>query len=454
MSGHTSLFACSIAGLGRKAMEATFPARLAHPFYCDHVLYHAYDRRPGPPFLRAWEFAGWPKESLSWRRGCYIHAGLSGTGPISIRGPEAKKYLQSILINSLEKFPVGSMKHAVMCTEDGLISAHGIIERKAEDHFESFAGGPPGPSLDTAAPFEVEIKRLDHYLFQIAGPTSLQVLEKAAGENLRDVRFLRFRDTRIKGIKTEVGRIGMTGGLAYELHGPIEEGPAIYDAVYQAGLELGIERLGWGTYLVNHVEGGFPQHTWTFVGAAPASVRLQLMTKRFEVSGSVDPTNTRARMRTPVEVRWHNMAKFDHDFIGREALAAEIAKPRRTTVTLRWNADDVIDTFASLLRPGVGYKPIDLPYAPQRWPMAHADHVLMEGREIGYSSGTIYSSGFREFLSLGCIDIGAARLGNEVVVQWGDHGGEIKNIRATVARFPYLADGRNSDLEVATISAG
>ena len=78
----------------------------------------------------------------------------------------------------------------------------------------------------------------------------------------------------------------------------------------------------------------------------------------------------------------------------------------------------------------------------------------MEGREIGYSSGTIYSSGFREFLPLGCIDIGAAQLGHEVVVQWGDHGGEIKNIRATVARFPYLADGRNSDLKVTTISAG
>jgi hypothetical protein len=29
------------------------------------------------------------------------------------------------------------MKHAVMCTEDGLIAAHGIIERKAEDEFES-----------------------------------------------------------------------------------------------------------------------------------------------------------------------------------------------------------------------------------------------------------------------------------------------------------------------------
>jgi vanillate/3-O-methylgallate O-demethylase len=40
------------------------------------------------------------------------------------------------------------------------------------------------------------------------------------------------------------------------------------------------------------------------------------------------------------------MAKFDHDFIGRETLAAEIAEPKRTTVTLRWNPGDVMNTFA------------------------------------------------------------------------------------------------------------
>jgi vanillate/3-O-methylgallate O-demethylase len=37
---------------------------------------------------------------------------------------------------------------------------------------------------------------------------------------------------------------------------------------------------------------------------------------------------------------------------GREALAAEIASPNRTTVTLRWDSDDVMDIYASLLRPG------------------------------------------------------------------------------------------------------
>jgi glycine cleavage system aminomethyltransferase T len=403
--------------------------------------------------LRAWEFAGWQKESLSWRTGCYIHAGLSGTGPISIRGPDAKQYLQRLVLNSLEKFPVGSMKHAVMCTEDGLIAAHGIVERKAEDHFESFAGGPPGAWMNRDVPFDVRIERLNHYLFQVAGPNALQVLEKAAGESLRDVRFLRFRDTRIAGLGTEIARIGMTGGLAYELHGPLEEGPAIYQAVLDAGRAFGIERLGWGTYLVNHVEGGFPQVTWTFVVAAPAPAERLAIMRQFEISGSVDPDDTRARMRTPVEVDWHGMARFDHDFIGRDALAAEMANPRRTTVTLRWRAEDVLDTYASLLRPGAPYKPVELPYAPQRWPMAHADHVLMDGRSVGFSSGTIYSAGFREFLSLGCLDLAAARLGTEVVVRWGDHGGPIKDIRATVARFPYLAEGRNSALDVAGLPA-
>jgi vanillate/3-O-methylgallate O-demethylase len=49
---------------------------------------------------------------------------------------------------------------------------------------------------------------------------------------------------------------------------------------------------------------------------------------------------------------------------------------------------------------------------------------------------------------MGCVDVDAAAIGTEVIVQWGDHGRRIKNVRATVARFPYLTEGRNSDLDV------
>jgi glycine cleavage system aminomethyltransferase T len=426
-------------------------APLPHHLYHSQVLYHAMGGfGGGSPVLRAWEFNGWQAESMSWKTSCYIHAGLSGP-VIRVMGPGAKNYLESLCLNSFAKFPIGTMKHAVMCNEHGLIAAHGIIERQSEEMFDAFAGAPPGMGRGHVVPSDVEINYIRRYLFQIAGPKSLQLLEKVTGESLSDIRFLHFRDSRINGLKTEVARIGMSGNLAYELHGPYDEGPAIYDAVFKAGEQFGLERLGWGTYLVNHVEGGFPQHTWTFRNAQPQA-GLPDLRLPFQVSGSVDPANTRARNRTPVEVRWENMAKFDHDFIGRPALQGEMAAPKRKTLMLRWNPQDVMDIYASLLRPGDAYKPLDLPYAPQRWPMAHADHILKDGRPIGYSSGTTYSYYFREVLSMGCLDLEASEIGTEVIVQWGDYGKTIKNVRATVARFPYLTEGRNSALDAAVVA--
>jgi hypothetical protein len=62
------------------------------------------------------------------------------------------------------------------------------------------------------------------------------------GEDLRDIGFLRVRNATINGKTVEVGRIGMSGNLAYELRGPLEDGPEIYDAVVRAGQDLGIRR--------------------------------------------------------------------------------------------------------------------------------------------------------------------------------------------------------------------
>ena len=157
----------------------------------------------------------------------------------------------------------------------------------------------------------------------------------------------------------------------------------------------------------------------------------------------------RARYRTPVEAGWGATVRLDHDFVGRAAVEAEMKVPRRVTVTLKWNADDVTDIFASLLRPGEEYKTIDLPTSPA-WNigfLAHADHVSADGEAIGFSSGTVYSYYFRCVLSMGCIDAAAANIGNEVIVQWGDFGGRIKKVRATVERYPYFVEGRNEAID-------
>jgi vanillate/3-O-methylgallate O-demethylase len=382
--------------------EGPFSELRGLPYYEEPTTYLILGNRPW-----AWEFNGWKPESMSWKKGCYIHGGLSDL-QINFTGPDIVPFFSSICTNSFARFPSGSMKHAVMCLENGLIATHGILQRNGEEEVRFFAAGPWPIYMLQKTSYRVKPQPCPSYLFQVAGPTSLDTLERATGESLRDIGFLKFRNSKIKGKTVEVGRIGMSGNLALELRGPLEEGPEIYDAVYHAGRDLGIQRLGFRTYLVNHVEGGFPQLNWTFLGAAgedrgfveamPLFARMAV-----NVSGSIDPANMRARYRTPIEVGWQKAVRFDHDFVGRKALEAEVANPRRTVVTLRWNAEDVIDIYASLLRPGEEYATIELPATPSwfRGVNAHADHILKDGREVGVSSGTIYSYYFREVLSMG-----------------------------------------------------
>ena len=44
--------------------------------------------------------------------------------------------------NYLSKFPVGAMRHAVMCNDEGLIASHGILQRNAEGQSRLFAAIP------------------------------------------------------------------------------------------------------------------------------------------------------------------------------------------------------------------------------------------------------------------------------------------------------------------------
>src|SRR5262249_10292514 len=82
----------------------------------------------------------------------------------------------------------------------------------------------------------------------------------------------------------------------------------------------------------------FPQIRWSFIPfpAVPDERASAFISKFLKFAGSVDPADLRARFRTPVEVGWHRMCKFDHDFLGRAALESEVANPKRTVVTLRW----------------------------------------------------------------------------------------------------------------------
>ena len=164
----------------------------------------------------------------------------------------------------------------------------------------------------------------------------------------------------------------------------------------------------------------------------------------FNIAGSFEAGDVSAWYRSPVELGWTKNIKFDHDFIGRAALEAEVAHPKRTMRTLVWNANDVIDVYASLYRQGEHYRFMEMP-RDQRGFM-YADKVLKNGDLVGVATSRGYSYYFRQMLSLCTIDVEWSEPGTEVVVVWGDPGESQKEIRATVAPAPYKKDNRRADV--------
>jgi glycine cleavage system aminomethyltransferase T len=128
----------------------------------------------------------------------------------------------------------------------------------------------------------------------------------------------------------------------------------------------------------------------------------------FNLAGSFEADDVGAWYRSPVELGWAKNIKFDHEFIGRQALEVEVARPKRTMKMLVWNADDVVDVFASLFRRGKPYHYMEIP-RDQRGFM-YADKVLKDGKLVGVATSRGYSYYFRQMLSLCVIDSTTANL--------------------------------------------
>ena len=82
------------------------------------------------------------------------------------------------------------------------------------------------------------------------------------------------------------------------------------------------------------------------------------------LGGSFYSKNIEDYYLTPYDLGYGPFVKFDHDFVGREALEKIAANPQRQKVTLVWNGDDVARVFRIAVHDaGDITKYIDLPLA-------------------------------------------------------------------------------------------
>ena len=144
--------------------------------------------------------------------------------------------------------------------------------------------------------------------------------------------------------------------------------------------------------------------------------------------------------------------KFDHDFIGREALEKIAAGPHRKKVTLALDSQDVARVFSSAFQKGDRAKYFEFPSAV--YSMHPYDSVLVDGKQVGLSTWVGYSANEGRMLTLAMLDAEYAEPGTKVTLLWGEpDGGTSKptvephiqvEIHATVSPAPYSEVARDS----------
>ena len=420
------------------------------------------------------EYSNWRDEQRAWRETAVLFDQSHHMANIYVEGPDALKMLSHLATNSFAKFPVNRAKQFAPCSYEGFVIGDGILFHLEENRLV-FVGRAPAANWiqfhGETGGYNIKIEKDDRspsnpkgnavirscYRYQIQGPNALQILEKLNGGPVPDIKFFNMDVINIAGRKVRALRHGMAGAPGLEVWGPYQEREEIRAAIVNAGKDFGLREVGNRAYATNTLESGWIPSPLpaVYTGDKMQAYRRWLPISSYEaigsLAGSFDSNNIEDYYMSPYALGYGPFVKFDHDFIGREALEKMAVTPQRKKVTFAWHAEDVVKIWASLLEGGDPYKYIDLPQS--NYASASYDKVLRNGRTIGFSMFNGYSYNERSMLSLGVVDPDV-EIGAEVKIVWGEAGGGTQKttverhkqieIRAIVSPVPYSKVARET----------
>lgn len=424
-----------------------------------------------PGALLPYEYRGVRPEIKAYQTSAWIGTALMISPIYDVYGPDVIKFFNSICTNDFSKLGMKGLRHAVICNEKGQIMTDGVAIKVAEDRIRTYWLNPPLAYLVESSEMDVHGEDMSgkEYIIQIDGEKSLEILEDAFQADLHDIKFARHRCQDVDGKTVRIIRLGMSGNLAYEIHGDISEFVYIYDKVWESGKKFGAQKLGLHAYnLFNHTEAGFPNINlhyplpWFESGDGLANYLYQhpetafYNIKRYLLGSVGDDLDS--RFMTPFDVGWDFLVKFNHDFTGKDALLKLAEEKRRTAVTLEWNGEDVGKIFTTKLIPGEEpcedisvQSDVFWNEQPEEPGFTYrADKVFAGENQIGISSGRIISYNYNSMISLGFINSKYAKEGTKLEILWGTPGTRQMKVRATVKKLPYNSEfirNENKDVE-------
>jgi syringate O-demethylase len=412
------------------------------------------------------EYSNWRDETLAWQKTCVLFNQSYHMVDLAVEGPDALKLLTHLGVNSFAGFGADKAKQYVPCSHDGCVIGDVILFGLAENQFNlvgripalnwirfhaATGGYDVTVALDERSAARPDPFNRKSYRFQLQGPHAMKTMEKVLGGRPPDLKFFTMGRVTIAGRPVRVLRHGMAGQPGFEMFGPFADGDAVRDAVFKAGEEFGLRLVGGRAYSANTLESGWVPSPLPaiYTDDRMKPYRQWLPADCYEakasIGGSFASSNIEDYYLTPWDLGYGGLIKFDHDFIGREALERRAKGAHRKKVTLALDTDDVMRAIGSQFQREHRAKFIEFPSAV--YSMHPYDKVTKHGKTIGISTWVGYSANAGQMLTLAILDAEHAMIGTEVTFVWGEENGgtakpgverhEQMEMRATVCPVPY-----------------
>lgn len=442
---------------------------------CGDVVDFLRNQQVGPnvyPGVPA-EYSNWRVEQRAWQQTCVLFNQSYHMVDLEVTGPDAFAMLNHLGVNSFAGFIPDRAKQFVPCTPDGYVIGDVILFYLEENRFNLVGRAPTIEWVEyhaASGKWNVKVERDErtavrkdpenrkNYRYQIQGPNSMKVMEKALGHAPPDLKFFHMTRFTIGGCAVRALRHGMAGQPGFELFGPWADRETVRQALIEAGRDFGLTLVGGRTYSSNTIESGWIPSPLPAIysGESLKDYRDWLGANSYEakasIGGSYVPATIDGYYLNPWDLGYGPFVKFDHEFIGRAALERMAQQPQRRKVTLALDNADVARVMSSSFQNGDRAKYIEFPSAV--YSMHPFDAVLADGKQVGLSTWIGYSANEGKMLTLAIVEEAYAQPGTKVTLLWGEPNGGTRKptvephvqteITAVVSPVPYSAVARDS----------
>jgi aminomethyltransferase len=209
------------------------------------------------------EYAGVRQEHVSVREKVGMFD-VSHMGEIWIKGAKAFDLVQKITSNDLSKLEPGKIQYTCFPNDSGGIVDDLLVymyepekyllvvnaANMEKDHRWILANNSEGAMVENAS------DRISQLAVQ--GPRAKDLLQKITAVDLSQIRYYHFVSGELAGREQVIiSNSGYTGAGGFELYMHNEDGPAIWEAIMDAGKSFGLEPCGLASRDTLRLEMGF-----------------------------------------------------------------------------------------------------------------------------------------------------------------------------------------------------